>query len=434
MMKVLFRPIDAASLTVFRIGAGLLMSQELVNGLLIGKFDQYVAPEFNFSYQFFGWVKPWPYWGMALHYAGTIFAGLAVAVNFHCRVFSIVLFLGQLLLFLFEQTEYINHSYLYCLLSFWMIFMPLGERHTSCPAWPLYLIRFHMGLAYFFGGVAKLNPDWLGGSPMNLFLDSQKGGLMSFLSGQSWSPFLYSYGGVAFDLLVTPLLLWRRSRPLAFLAAVLFHVSNAAMFGLGTFPWFSIFLSMMFFGPSFPRQIPVLRDFLSRKPDLTVNFLPQRQLALALLIYGVVHTLLPFRHWLYPGDPSWTEQGHMFAWRMMLRHKEGRITFFVKRKSTGQVAFPDPLNFITRRQLEDMRGKPDLILQFSHFLRDHYQEKWGERVSVFASAQIRLNGRTQQEMIEPGTDLAREQRDLRQGDWIRQLNETPSEFRSAERD
>mgnify|MGYP006194848469 FL=1 len=131
-MSILFKPIDAAILIYFRIFAGILMAQELINGLIIGKFDQYVLPKFHFSYMFFEWVSPWPYWGMVLHYAITIFAGFAVAFNFHYRLFSIILFCGYSVLFLFDQTEYINHTYLYCLISFWM--MVAVDRRSTVPA------------------------------------------------------------------------------------------------------------------------------------------------------------------------------------------------------------------------------------------------------------------------------------------------------------
>jgi vitamin K-dependent gamma-carboxylase len=434
MMKSLFRPVDAAVLIYFRIGAGILLSQELINGLVIGKFDQYVAPAFNFSYLFFDWVKPWPYWGMVVHYALTIFAGFAVAFNFHYRVFSVILFLGHLLLFLFEQTEYINHSYLYCLVSFWMMLLPLHNRRTTRPAWMLYLIIFHMALAYFFGGVAKLNADWLQGTPMDIFLANRRDGPLGFLYDAPWAPFLYSYGGVLFDLLIVPLLAWRRTRLPAFVVAVGFHLSNVAMFGLATFPWFSIFLSTMFFDPSFPRRIPVLRHFLpwgiERVPEVT----PDRRLVALLAAYVAVHVLLPFRHLLYPGVTSWTEQGHTFAWRMMLRHKEGSVMFFVKSQRDGHLALPDPRQFITPRQLADMTGKPDLILQFAHFLRDRYEREWKTPVAVYASARVSLNGRPRQELIAPGTDLAREERGFAHYKWINQLQETPSSFRFAESD
>jgi vitamin K-dependent gamma-carboxylase len=426
MMKLLFKPIDAAILVYFRIGAGILMAQELINGLLIGKFDQYVLPKFHFSYMFFEWVKPWPLHGMVLHYALTIFSGFAVAFNYHYKFFSKVLFLGLTLLFLFDQTEYINHHYLYCLISFWMMFLPLDKQKTSQPAWILYIVLFHMALAYFYGGVAKLNNDWLSGTPMDIFLHNRKDYPLGFLYTQKWAPLIFSYGGLLFDLLIVPMLLFRQTRLAGLLLSIIFHLSNIEMFGLATFPWFSLFMTSMFFDPSWPRKVPVLRSFMPWGITSAPVYWPNnRVITYCLAVYVVIHLALPLRHLLYPGVTSWSEEGHMFAWRMMLRHKKGSALFFVQKKDNGQMTLVDPLQHITGRQYEDIIGKPDLILAFAHYLRDYYEKIWKGEVSVFASSRVGLNGRPKIEMIKPGTDLAKQERSLLPYQWIQALeNET----------
>ena len=67
---------------------------------------------------------------------------------------------------------------------------------------------------------------------------------------------LFSYGGLLFDLAVVPLLLWKRTRLQAFLAAVVFHLCNALLFefSIGVFPWMMIAATLMFFDPSWPRM------------------------------------------------------------------------------------------------------------------------------------------------------------------------------------
>ncbi len=81
---------------------------------------------------------------------------------------------------------------------------------------------------YVFGGIAKLKPDWLlGAQPMQISAGAEHrrpadrpavrravGGLRHVL------------GRRAYDLSIVPLLLWRRSRPLAFAVAT-FHLSDA---------------------------------------------------------------------------------------------------------------------------------------------------------------------------------------------------------------
>src|SRR5690606_35143308 len=118
-----------------------------------------------------------------------------------------------------------------------------NKRRTSHPAWMLYLILFHMSLAYFFGGVAKLNSDWLMGTPMDLFLAARKDYLLGAIYSQKWAPYVFSYGGIFFDLLIVPLMIFPSTRILGFLISVVFHLSNVMMFGLATFPWFSLLLT-----------------------------------------------------------------------------------------------------------------------------------------------------------------------------------------------
>lgn len=409
MLRYLERPIDKAILIYFRIGAGLLMAMELINSLVINKIAEYYQPQFHFSYLFFEWVKPWPMEGMYLHYAVTILAGIMVAIGIQYRFWIIVLFLGQTTLFLMEMSEYINHHYLYCLISFWMIFMPLkDDGKQTAPAWVLYLILFHMSLAYFFAGIAKLNSDWLSGSPMNLYLRVQAHHPLSLL---------FSYGGALFDLFIVPAMIIPKTRKWGLAASICFHISNVSMFGLATFPWFSLLLTSMFFNPSWPRKIPGFARLITPNEKEERHTLSPLLFS-CLMIYGAIHVLLPLRHHLYPMNASWSEEGHMFAWRMMLREKSARAIFHVQNLTTKKMVPVNPASYLTAGQVKDLNGHPDMILQFAHHLRDEYRRRWQSDVAVYASARVSLNGKPKRELIKPGTNLALEERSLKPYRWI----------------
>jgi hypothetical protein len=247
MMKILLRPIDNAILVYFRFFAGILLAWELVCDLLQGALQEYTLSNFHFSYLFFEWVKPWPLLGMNLHFVLTIVTGCLVALNIYYRFASIVLFLGYALLFLMERSEYINHFYLYTLVSFWLMVLPLNKKRGQAPAWILYLLLFHVSVVYFYAGIAKINPDWLSGNTMNHFLNSR--GIDRPELGR-----FFAWAGMLFDLLIVPLLLIRPTRIFAFICAAFFHTANALMFGLATFPWFALMMTAMFFDPSWPRK------------------------------------------------------------------------------------------------------------------------------------------------------------------------------------
>lgn len=413
MLKHLFKPVDAAILIYFRFCAGILLSVELINSLNLGDFQEYTAP-FHFTYLYFEWLKPWPELGLVIHYTVTILAGFLVAFGVRQKLSSVVLFLGYTLLFLMEKSEYINHLYLYCLISFWLIWMPEPKNgKLESPAWYYYLLLFHISVVYFYAGIAKLNPDWLSGNTVRVMLNVPEDQILFF-----------TYGGLLFDLLVVPLLLWKRTRTFAFLAAVVFHFSNVINFGLATFPWFSLMMTAMFFGASWPRKF-IWIDHLY--PDTAKEVPVKRWLVPALGVYCFLHLLLPLRHHLYHGNPSWTEDGHMFSWRMKLRNKEGDVIFYVVDKESKKTRIVFPKRYLTQKQHRDMVGKPDSILQFAHFLK----KLEGSGVSVHASSRVSLNGAPVTELVDVKTDLSLEKRKLESYDWVFPERQSVTGGRSA---
>lgn len=84
---------------------------------------------------------------------------LCIAVGFLYRLSATLFSLGYTYIFLINQPLYQNHYYLICLVSLLVIFVP------ACAIW---LLRAQIAIVYFFGGVAKLNLDWLQSYPLRL--------------------------------------------------------------------------------------------------------------------------------------------------------------------------------------------------------------------------------------------------------------------------
>jgi vitamin K-dependent gamma-carboxylase len=325
----------------------------------------------------------------------------------------VILFLGYTLLFLMEKSEYINHLYLYCLISFWLIWMPeVKKNRLEAPAWYYYLMLFHISVVYFYAGIAKLNPDWLSGNTVRVMMNV-KPSLRLF----------YAYGGLLFDLLIVPFLMWRRTRVVAFVAAVIFHITNVINFGLATFPWFSIMMTALYFGTSWPRKFTWFDHYF---PDSTRKVTQHKWLPPVLVAYCLLQLFLPLRQHLYPGETSWTEDGHMFSWRMKLRTKTGDVIFYVVDKDTKKTQIVFPQKYLTKKQMKDMVGKPDSILQFAHYLKQVAGKK---NVAVHASARVSLNGMPKREMLDVRRDLSQEERELGSYDWV--LKQKGPEFPRA---
>ncbi len=432
------QPTDVASLVFFRVGFGLIMLWEISRYFYYDWIeDIYSKPQFHFKYQWFQWVGPLPADGMYIVFGGLGILALMISLGLYYRTASILFFLGYTYVFLIDQAAYNNHFYLICLLSFILALAPLNSSYSldvlrgnvsqveKLPAFWLWLIRFHMGVVYFYGGIAKFDPDWLGGlAPKELMSIANRGTVLESLIEYAWVPYFYSWVGMLFDLLTPFLMLWKPVRKWAFLAAVIFHINNYFVFPIGIFPILSIVLTLMFFDADFPKKITHIRlrtrinlyyrELVSKveKKHSKVEILDIRTgiskiLLLFIGLYSAVHLVLPFRHLLYPGVTNWHEEGHYFAWRMMLRQKITRIQFNVTHPKTGEQRYADPVDYLNSSQFKVFAGNPGMILLFAHHLDQLVKNNAGFDPIITAKINVSLNGRQFRELVDPNLDLSK---------------------------
>ncbi len=432
MADGLFARVDAASLAFFRFAFGITLVVECFR--YYTKIDRYwLDPSHHFTYPGFGWVQPWPGDGMYIHFWVMGTAAFCVAIGFLYRLAAPLFFVCFTYIFLLAQTQYLNHFYLVSLIAFWLSIVPAhrtwsvdsllwpDREDESIPAWSLWIVRFHIALPYFFGGIAKLNADWLRGEPLRIWLANDTDfPIVGQFFTEEWMIYFASYSSMLFDLLVVPLLLWRRTRWWAFGAALLFHLSNAKLFSIGIFPWLMIAATLIFFPPDWPRR--VLAFFTKDRPgrstpeaDIQPEVVaekaaswgwPRRVLVGLLGIYLAVHLLLPFRHFLYDGNCSWTEEGHMFAWHMMLRTKRGKVNFEIEADGFPRQRFGSLAQHLSKRQYRKMSTRPDRIHRFAKHVAEVARETGLRNVEVYALTEVSLNGRKPQPIVDPDIDLA----------------------------
>ncbi|NKB66945.1 MAG: vitamin K-dependent gamma-carboxylase [Candidatus Latescibacteria bacterium] len=426
------QPVDSAALACFRIFFGLVACWDLLWHLHSGAVEQiWARPKLHFTYYGFGWVQPW--FGDHIHLLFWVLAVLAlgIALGFLYRICAPLFFLGFTYTFLMERAAFQNHFYLLCLLAFLLIFMPLHQTwsvdarlgwtrpSTTIPVWCLWLLRLQLGIVYFYGGLAKLNTDWLQGEPMRLWLSAYGD---YFLIGpyvqQDWLAYFFSWGGLLLDLLVVPGLLWHRSRLWAYGISLSFHLTNSWIFTIGIFPWFMIGATTLFFAPDWPRRLWCRIGGGSVVAPPTPTSSAPRWMLHLLAVYTAVQLLLPFTHLLYTGNTSWTEQGQRFAWRMMLRDKQGRHQIHLRDPASGVHWRAKLEKYLAPWQIRAGLNDPDMLLQFAHHLaRLNKQEGLGH-IEIYADAQISLNGRKPQFMVDPKVNLAAQPRSLAPYPWI----------------
>ena len=440
LQKRLFAPVDISSIVVFRFFFGVILLWEVRRYFMYGWIDRYwVEPVVHFKYFGFEWLDPWPGVWMHRHMAVLGVLAIFIALGIFYRISTVLFALGFSFIFLLEQGRYLNHFYLVTLLSWIMVFIP-AHRSASfdawlrpslacelAPAWALWLLRLQIGIAYFFGGVAKLNADWLSGAPARVLMAERADyGRLGPILNHEVSLWVITYGGLLLDLTVVPLLLWRRTRLPAFILAVCFHLMNATIFTIGIFPWFMMAATLLFFDPDWPRG-RIFRSIDEQAPGQPYRPASPRiqRVALALLgAHAAFQLTFPLRHNLYPGNVNWTEEGHRFSWHMILRRKTATATFLVSDPDSGETWMVDPDVQLQEWQWRKMATTPDMALQYARFLAEEKRKEGHARVEVRAHINASLNGRPMQPLIDPTIDLAAQPRTLMPAPWIVPL-ETP---------
>jgi hypothetical protein len=444
------QPVDGASLAVVRLALGAVGVLSAARIVAYGWIDTlYAGPTHRFTYVGFGWV-PQPSTAVATGLVAVLAAsGVAVALGWRTRAAALAFLLAFAWIELIDVTTYLNHYWFVTLLAALCVVVPVGRvasldarragrsggSRSVARGW-VWLVRFQVGVVYAFAGLAKLQTDWLDGLPLRLWLPARAGlPLVGPLLGLPAAARVLAVAGALFDCTVVPLLLWRRSRPVAWLALVAFHVSTWLLFPIGVFPWLMIGVSTVYFAPGWPRTLGSrLRDVRrGRSPAAAPVPAPapapapavavaaprwqRRLLGLAASVWIVVQLALPLRHLAYPGDDRWTGQGYRFSWNVLLTERSGSATFVVTEPATGRTWIADVDRLYTPNQLRVMATEPDLIHQAARAIAADERSR-GHDVEVRVDAWASLNGRPAQRLIDPDVDLAAEPLDVWPDDWI----------------
>ena len=355
------------------------------------------------------------YW----HFAAVFVLALLCAAGLFYRVSAALLCAALTYVFLLDKAQYLNHLYLLCLLGLLLAVAPahralsldlLRARRASpagappsmptetVPRFHLFALKAQVAIVYFYGGVAKLNGDWLRGQPLTMWLaEHADAPVVGPLLASPATGLALSYAGLLIDLSMGFLLFSRRTFPLGAAIAVAFNLSNAFLFKIGIFPYAMIASLALFADPSWPRRrLPFLFGRADRAgggvlvpgpapaPSPAASW--RRALPLAVLhAYLLLHLVVPLRHWLYPGDVAWNEAGHRFSWRMKLRDKNvSELDIGVMDPRTGVRESLDLEEWLTDRQLGEMSTRPDMIVDFAHHVADRWQQAFGVRPVVTA--------------------------------------------------
>ncbi|ASJ72186.1 HTTM domain-containing protein [Granulosicoccus antarcticus] len=446
LRQLFFKPVDAISLSVFRIVFGALLLFESVNyGIFLCLDCMYRDTSLLFKYHHFEWVGLPPGNGLEWMYLAMGISAFCVMVGLYYRVAIIVTALLFSWLFLLDQALYLNHFYLVIIYAVIMIFVP-AHRHLSLdamrkPEWASAVVpnwgRLWLGaqteIVLLYAGVVKLNLDWLNLEPMRLWMNWRSADAAPFFQWitQDWGIGLASYGVIVLHLVGAPLLLWRRTRLPVFLVYCCFHLINAFVFSIGIFPFLTISATLILFDADWPRQfarwlserkwarrtgdpggfsrclahIAEPLSSVAYRPGLTLSPVWRRSIVIGVCVWLSVQLVVPLRHLAAPGNVAWNEDGHRFSWRMKLRSKQGTTKFVVIRED-GKRWQVDPAEYLNKKQVGKMACIPDLIWQFAQFLDTTYSENGRFQIAVHADAMCSLNTRERAPLVNRLVDLS----------------------------
>ena len=441
-------PVSGGSLAAVRISLGLVAALSAVRIAANGWIDAlYAGPTHRFTYVGFGWVPQPSAPVVAALVAAMGVAGVVLALGWRCRLAAAVLLVTFGWIELIDVTTYLNHYWFVTLLAALCVVAPVGRaasldavRRGPGPVargW-VWLVRFQVGVVYAFAGLAKLQPEWLAGRPLELWLPARSAlPLVGPLVEQPSAARVLAVAGAAFDCSIVPLLLWRRTRLVAWLVLVAFHVCTWLLFPIGVFPWLMIGASTIFFAPDWPvtawaavrRRVGWLPAAVPAGADREPADRPRAVrvasaagwrrgvVGVAVVAWVVVQLALPLRHLAYPGDHRWSGQGYRFAWNVLLTERAGSVTFVVTDPGAGRTWIADVDRLYTPTQVRVMSGEPDLVHQAARTIAAE-ERAHGRDVEVRVDAWVSLNGRPPARIIDPAVDLASEPLDLRPDDWI----------------
>ncbi|TXE11986.1 HTTM domain-containing protein [Seonamhaeicola algicola] len=429
---------EASILASFRVLFGVLMLLSLVRFISMGWVeDFYISPKFHFKYYGFEWVKTWGNYTYVL-FGIAIAACIGIILGFRYKISMVLFFLTFTYIELIDKTTYLNHYYFISILSFLLCFLPLNAtfsvdsfkskiNYKYVPAYTIDSIKLLLGIVYFYAGLAKLNSDWLlKAQPLKIWLSSKTDlWLVGPLMKETWFHYTMSWSGALYDLTIPFLLLYKKTRPFAFVLVVIFHVFTRILFNIGMFPYIMIVATLVFFNASvhnnfisFIKRVLSLNHISAFKIREKYALKNQNIKLYIISIFFVIQLLLPFRNLLYPEELFWHEQGYRFSWRVMLMEKVGETQLIIKNGVTGKYFYVDNTDFLTSFQIKQMSFQPDFILEYAHKLGDHFKSQGHENIQIFAESYVALNGRLNQQFINPTVDLYKQKEGFKHKTWV----------------
>ena len=436
LLNTLFKPVSASVVSTFRILFGSLLFLEMLYFWRIN-FVSYglTMPVFHLKYDYLEWVEALPEPVMYGILALMTICSLCIAAGFLYRIATGIFCVGFTYFMLIEQSHYNNHFYLFVLLLGVMFFMDADKMYSirnkrkptdgKIPYWNHLLLIFLLFITYFFGGIAKLSSEWIGGGlPQALVNNLPASNFMKTALGADGLAKFLQYGGVIFDLSIGFLLLYKPTRWFAVIGVLIFNYTNGTILfsDIGYFPLFMVCATILFFEPNFVEKIFSYENETKSKSKKSKKKTPiattttstpivwntKKSITTAVLgVFILIQLVLPIRHVFYSGIPEWTGENMRFAWRMKMQTKDVKNLELKFKDIVTQEELTLPIQqHLTGHQMQHITEDPNYLVQLAKYFKRASTGRDLTNVVVRADVELSFNGRKVQKMVNPQTDLS----------------------------
>ncbi|MGE0267211.1 MAG: HTTM domain-containing protein [Candidatus Omnitrophota bacterium] len=436
----LYEPVDSSTLGTFRFLFGFLLIIQsfcIFNEPFIQ--SNFIQNRYHFPHPLFEWLHLSRLSGTGIHCLFLLMGISAVGIctGLWYRMSTLIYLATFTYVFLFEKALYNDHYYLIILVCGLFCFMDADrwpalptfrktkETRRFIPYWFIWVLKFQFLVVYFYGGLSKLNTDWLCyAEPVYRIIATKT--LFGFSLNHYIPAYLISYAGILVDLGMPFLLLSRYTRRLGFSLAVFFNITNVWLFegDIGIFPYLMIASLVLFIKPSAPRILSekYLREKSSGHRPIEMppdrSYRNRRVVTSILIVYVIFQLIFPLRHWLYNGDVRWNFEGARYSWFLKLNAKDVRLHVYVLDPVTNNKIIIDHTSNLTVNQLW-MDNIPDMFFQWVQLLKIELDKIEIKNPRIYIQSAASLNRRPFQPYLDPNLDFSEAEFSIyRHSPWI----------------
>ena len=419
-IKELKQPVPSISIALFRLCFSAILLLQTYHFMVNGFIDRnIIKPAVLFP--FIDGLHPVSNTNLILISYIMLISNIGMLLNKFSR-FSTIIFFSCFTYFWILDKGYFNNHYYFISLICFIIFLVEKESSFSkniyTPKISIFSLQLLVFIVYFIAGLNKLNPYWLlDFQPIRHILELKADITNNTFFKKEILIMSMSYLGALFDLLIGFFLFFKRTKLFAFLAIVLFHLTNYWIFKdvgeIGVFPFLMISTIIIFVDPIYLNKVFRLHD----KP--IVQKTNSRLLNKFLVGFLIIQIILPFRHFLFHGHVDYNGIGQRFSWRMKIMYKESEINYFITDLMTREKYNVNIETMLTSKQYNNLKYFPDLIVPLAKKIQIEALEKFDlKHAKITCEYQTSFMGKNKQLLFSPTLDLTKIKKSQMPNKWL----------------